>query len=410
MSFAIARQPVFDSEGEIFGYEVYLRRVDNLESYPQDIPYNKATFIVAELIGELGVKRVSEGKKIFVNVTLDSILNRTLDLLAIDKVVFSIIPPQMEVGHTIYTNALKRIEDLKSKGGTIAVNEQLYSSKYLDLLEKASIVEFRARNLDEGKSSGVRRNGKKVLVSYVESEQELNRVKPLGDLFVGNYLGAPSVIKEVEIAPFLKATLMRMIAALNTAQSIRDFANIIASDVGMSAKLLRFVNSAYFARRKEIKDLVQACTYLGMENLKKFTLLVATNDYVSVENPVLWRKSLIRAILAEELAKRTRPPIANEAYLAGLFSLIDKILGVDKIEFLREVNIDKEIIDAYTGANEELGQILHEAIVLEEALEMGSPRLEKAVESFSQKLGVMPFELNNWLFEAQEKAEEILRI
>jgi len=72
MSFAIARQPVFDSEGEIFGYEVYLRRTDNLESYPQDIPYNKATFIVAELIGELGVKRISEGKKIFVNVTLDS--------------------------------------------------------------------------------------------------------------------------------------------------------------------------------------------------------------------------------------------------------------------------------------------------------------------------------------------------
>jgi len=410
MSFAIARQPVFDSEGEIFGYEVYLRRTDNLESYPQDIPYNKATFIVAELIGELGVKRISEGKKIFVNVTLDSILNKTLDLLTLDKVVFSIIPPQIEVGHTIYNNALKRIDDLKSRGGTILITEQLYSSKHLDLLERASIVEFRAKSLDEGKSAGVRRNGKKVLVSHVESEREFERVKPLGDFFVGNYLGAPSVIKEFEIAPFLKATLMRMIAALNTAQSIKDFANIIASDVGMSAKLLRFVNSAYFARRKEIKDLVQACAYLGMENLKKFTLLVATNDYVSVENPVLWRKSLIRAILAEELAKRIKPVVANEAYLAGLFSLIDKILGVDKIEFLRDVNIDQEIIDAYTNANEDLSQILQKAIVLEEALEMGSERLEKVVEAYSAELGVMPYELNNWVLEAQEKAGEILRI
>jgi len=271
-------------------------------------------------------------------------------------------------------------------------------------------VEFRAKSLDEGKSAGVRRNGKKVLVSHVESEREFERVKPLGDFFVGNYLGAPSVIKEFEIAPFLKATLMRMIAALNTAQSIKDFANIIASDVGMSAKLLRFVNSAYFARRKEIKDLVQACAYLGMENLKKFTLLVATNDYVSVENPVLWRKSLIRAILAEELAKRIKPVVANEAYLAGLFSLIDKILGVDKIEFLRDVNIDQEIIDAYTNANEDLSQILQKAIVLEEALEMGSERLEKVVEAYSAELGVMPYELNNWVLEAQEKAGEILRI
>ncbi len=410
MSFAIARQPVFDSEGEVFGYEIYLRRVDNLENYPRDIPYNKATFIVAELIGELGVKRISEGKKILINVTLDSILNKTLDLLAIDKVVFALIPPQIEVGQTIYSNALRRIDDLKSKGGTIAITEQLYSPKYLDLLERASIVEFTARTVDEGKSSGARRNNKKVLISKIESEKEYERVKPLGDLFVGNYLGSPAVIKEFEIAPFLKATLMRMIAALNTAQSIRDFANIIASDVGMSAKLLRFVNSAYFARRQEIKDLVQACSYLGMDNLKKFTLLVATNDYVSVENPVLWRKSLIRAILAEILARRVKPAIANEAYLAGLFSLIDKILGVDKVEFLREVNIDKEIIDAYTGANKELSQILHESIVLEEALSMGGERLEKAVSAFSQKLGVMPYELNNWILEAQEKADEILRI
>lgn len=410
MSFAIARQPIFDTEGNLYGYEVYLRRSTDLDKYPEDIPYNKATFIVAELTAELGVNRVSEGKKIFVNVTLDSLLNKVLDLLPLDKVVFEVIPSQVEVGRSIFSSILKRVDDLKAQGAMLALTENLYSGKYVDLLQKSDMVEFTVSKIDEGKASAVRRNNKKVLVTRIESEKDYRKAVELGDLLEGNYLGKPAVVKEFEIAPFLKSTLMRMIAALNTVQSVKDFAKIISSDVGMSAKLLRFVNSAYFAKRKEIKDIVQACTYLGMENLKKFTLLIATNDYVSVENPQLWKKSLIRAIIAEELAKRYKPELATKAYLVGLFSLIDQILGVDKIEFLREVNVDKEIIDAFTGENKELSLILDEASILEESLEIGGNRFEKVVEEFAQKLGVSPFALKDMLFEAQVKAEEVLRV
>ncbi|MDQ7082849.1 MAG: hypothetical protein Q9N34_07805 [Aquificota bacterium] len=70
MSFVIARQPVFDREGALYGYEVYLRRSDDLDRYPEDVSYNKATFIVAELIGEIGIDRISEGRPVFMNVTL----------------------------------------------------------------------------------------------------------------------------------------------------------------------------------------------------------------------------------------------------------------------------------------------------------------------------------------------------
>lgn len=410
MSFAIARQPVFEKNGEVYGYEVYLRRSDDLEHYPKDVPFNKATFIIAELVSELGVRKVSDGKKIFINVTLDSLLNKVLDLLPKDYVVFELIPSQIEVGRTVYSSILKRLDELKEEGAMISITEELYSGKYVDLLQKAHMVEFTVKRINEDKASAVRRNNKKLLISRIETEKDYEKAHALGDLLEGNYLGKPQLVKEFEIAPFLKTTLMRMIAALNTVQSIRDFAKIIASDVGMSAKLLRFVNSAYFAKRKEIKDIVQACAYLGMENLKKFTLLVATNDYVSVENPYLWKRSLIRAILAEEIARKTKPELTNEAYLAGLFSLIDKILGVDKIEFLRDVNIDPAIVDAYTGANETLSQILQDASLLEEALNQGDDKLDKVVEKLAPSLKMEPFELKNKVLEAQMKAEEILRL
>ncbi len=410
MSFVIARQPVFDREGSLFGYEVYLRRTNDLSRYPEDVSYNKATFIVAELIGEIGVDRISEGKKIFMNVTLDSILNKVLDILNLERMVFQIMASQTEVGASIYQNALKRIDELKEKGSLISIKEEFYSSKFVDLIERSAIVEFSVSSVDENKASAVRRNGKKVMVTKIETDEDYSKAKHLGDLFSGNLIGPPTVVKEFEIAPFLKTTLMRMIGALNTAQSIKDFAQIIASDVGMSAKLLRFVNSAYFAKRKEIKDITQACAYLGMENLKRFTLLIATNDYAAVENPSLWKRSLVRAIIAEEIARRLKPDLTNEAYLVGLFSLIDEILGVDKVQFLKEVNVDQEIIDAFTGKNQELREILDDAILLQEALEEGGDKLIDVVNTISAKFRMQPFELRNKILEAQDKAEEMLRI
>ena len=410
MSFAIARQPVFDTKREIYGYEIYLRRSDNLTKYPEDIPYNKATFIVAELIAELGISKISEGKRIFFNVTIDSLLNRVIDILPVEMVAFELMPPQIEIGETVYSSALKRIEELKSKGASIVLTEKLYSGKYADILKICDTVEFSAQRIDEGKVEAVKRNHKKLLVSRIEKQSEYESVIEFADFLEGNYLAPPVIIKEFELAPFLKSTLMRMIGALNSVQSVKEFADIIASDVGMSAKLLRFVNSAYFSRRKGIKDIVQACTYLGMENLKKFTLLVATNDYLSVEDPHLWKRSLIRAYLAQEIMKEKNPSLANEAYLAGLFSLIDKILGVDKIEFLREVGIDKEIIDAFTGANEELSFALQKAVLLEEASEMGPEKLDKVIDTVAKELGKEPVELSALIAEAKSQAEEIIRV
>ncbi len=411
MSFVIARQAIYDGEGNLFGYEVYLRRSEDLTKYPEDVPFNKATFIVAELIAEIGLDRVGGGKKVFMNVTLDSTLNKVLDLLTPGKMVFELIPPKIEASQSIYNNILKRVSEFKEKGSLIAINEELYSSRYIELLEKADIVEMSIKTIDENKIAGAKRNKKKILITRIESEAELNKVRAIGDLFEGIYLDRPSPIKEFEIAPFLKTTLLRMISALNTAQSIRDFARIIASDVGMSAKLLRFVNSAYFARRNEIKDIVQACSYLGMENLKKFTLLIATNDYVSVENPALWKRSLVRATICEEIARKLRPELANEAYLVGLFSLIDEILKVDKVEFLKEVNVDQSIIDAFTGKNRTLENILMMAIELESALEEGEgDRIKEKIRDYAQKLHISEGDLKNKLLEALSKSEEIIKL
>ncbi len=410
MSFVIARQPIYDRAGNVFAYEVYLRKKSEMDKYPPDVPFNRATYILAEILSEFGLHRAGSGKRVFMNVSLDSVLNKTLEILDPKLIGFELILPQIEIGKTVYENVLKKVDEVKQKGIVIVLNEKLYSSKYLELFKRSDIVEISSKNLSEDKAEAIKRNNKKLLVSMIETEDEKQKALQFADYIQGNLLGEPQVIKEFEIAPFLKSTLMRLISALNSANSLKEFAQIIESDVGMAAKLLRFVNSAYFVRRKEITDIYQACSYIGMDNLKKFILLLATNDYVVVENPELWQRSLARAIIAEEIAKKINPSLKNEAYIAALFSMIDEILNVDKIEFFKETGVDEKIIKAYTGEEKLLGEILSIAVALEDAYHRGNEALSSITEEISEQVGIPAIELEIIVNDAVKQAEDVIRI
>ena len=419
MSFAIARQAIFDKEGKAFGYEIYLRRTDDLEKYPKDIPFNKATFIVSELLVEIGVEKVGEGKRVFINVALDSVLNKTLEILKGDKLTLQLIPPQVSIGKVTYPNILKAIDRFKEKGALISVTDSIVNNGYEEVVEKADILEVSIKKYSHDMIKDFKSKGKLIMFTFIEKEKEFKQALELGDLFEGRYLGDINIVKKFEIAPFLKSTLMRLLAVMNVADSVKEFAHIISSDVGMTTKLLKFINSAYFSPATEIKSIDQACSFLGMDNLKKFILLVATNDYVSIENPILWKKSLRRAIIAEFIALRTAPDLKNEAYLAGLFSLIDEILHVDKIAFLKELRINQEIIDAFTGKNERLAKILKYASALEDIIgfQVTGPQVTQTpggehdiLFTISNETGIPVDELQNAIQDAVSKADILIKI
>ncbi len=411
MSYVIAKQPIYDREGNIYAYEVYLRKKDSPEKYPEEVPFSKAAYIVTEIITELGVEKVSERKKIVVNVSLETILNKAFEILPFEKIIFSLNPPEVPIGETVYKKIIERIKELRSKGSIFILDESIYSGKYKDVLNLCEIIEFKVKNLTREKANTVKNYGKKLLVSMIEKEDEYKTAFELGaDYFEGNYFSEPIVIKDFELAPFLKVTVLRLMNALSSAKSLKEFANIIASDVGMTVKFLKFVNSAYFARRKKIEDLNQAVAYIGTENIKRFVLLLALNDFVKIENPKLWKKSLIRAYIMEELVKNYNPQLAEKAFLVGLFSLLDEILHVDKVQFLRDLNVDEEIIKAFEEKNGVLNELLKIAVKLEEAVEKGNEELDKVAEEIAQETGLHSIDLIVISKDAKAKAESVLKI
>jgi EAL and modified HD-GYP domain-containing signal transduction protein len=292
--------------------------------------------------------------------------------------------------------------------------ELLEDERYQKFVEESFFISVDFPHLKDKRIEQLKAKGKKVIVTKIETKEQYEKALKVGDFFEGNYLESPYILKEFEIAPYLKTTLLRLMSVVHSAQSTKEIAEFISYDVGLTAKLLRFVNSAYFSPIQEIKSVEQACSMLGLKNLKNFIFLLAMNDYISVENPTLWKKSLVRALLAKSIAERIAPELEDAAYLVGLFSLIDEILGVDKISFLKDIHMDKLIIDGYTGENKKLRQILDIVSQLEERYSeilssediFNAPLLLKIEEL----TGIYRFDLFQMLKDAYEKVDYIFNL
>ncbi len=103
---------------------------------------------------------------------------------------------------------------------------------------------------------------------------------------------------------------------------------VIRSDVGLSARILRAANSAAYARRVPARTLTDAVLTLGLR--RTCDLLVAAGArqlYRRVPRHAeeLWNHALATALVAEEIARATGVVDAHLAFLPGLFHDVGRI-------------------------------------------------------------------------------------
>lgn len=85
-------------------------------------------------------------------------------------------------------------------------------------------------------------------------------------------LGGPSLraaLGGLDRLPSPSATLQALHAALvEPSSDVGTIVDIVSADLGLSAKILQIVNSAFFGLRREIASVQEAVTYLGLENVR----------------------------------------------------------------------------------------------------------------------------------------------
>lgn len=358
MYYYVARQPIFDIETNVVAYELLYRDGEN-NAFP-DICSNEATsklLTQSHLIS--GLESIVQNKIAFVNFSEETLLHRFPTSISPESMYIEVLETVEVTDELIYA-----CKELHKAGYKLAFDDYDFDERWAPLEPYISIIKVDVQEFNVLQISKLIRkvtNPNIVLLGEkVETIQEFERLKQLGfTLFQGYFFAKPEIIKQKNITPN-KQTLFELIGESTKAElDITAISELMQTDVALSYKLLRFINSAAFSTQQEIGSLKQALIYMGEVELKKFISLIALANLSKGKTGELITLSILRAkfcsSISEELQDSQNPPVA---FLTGLFSLIDAMLDMPIDDLLEKLPVQAEIKDALTDHSGYLGKYL----------------------------------------------------
>ncbi|MCH8303680.1 MAG: HDOD domain-containing protein [Candidatus Marinimicrobia bacterium] len=118
----------------------------------------------------------------------------------------------------------------------------------------------------------------------------------------------------------------------NTSVSMREVSNVIGQDPSLAAKVLKFVNSAFYGLHQSIASLQLALVMLGMKEIRNIVIglsVFKTFDNLThskiFDKKQFWQHSVSVAQIARAIAQKLSLPMEGEEFTAGLLHDIGKI-------------------------------------------------------------------------------------
>ena len=148
---------------------------------------------------------------------------------------------------------------------------------------------------------------------------------------------------------------------------MKQIEEIIHRDISLSYKILKYVNSAGFGLRGKISSIKQAVTMMGNEKLAKFVTLVLLKGMGEDKPQELVVTAIIRGRFAELVAESLGlKDQTSDAFLAGMFSLMDALLDRSMNKILAELPLNDNICGALQRHPSTLTLILETVIAYEQ--------------------------------------------
>ncbi|MCP4215793.1 MAG: HDOD domain-containing protein, partial [bacterium] len=362
----VARQPIFDKDQNIFGYELLFRSgLENFFDQTLDKDFASSKTLLDSLL-VFGIDELTGGKKTFMNFTKKVLLSEVALAFPKDSLIIELletIEPEEEV--------VEVCRKLKNNGYTLALDDFIYSPRFRPLIELADIIKvdfLLTTGLERmevmEKSAG---ENTLFLAEKIENDDEFKEAVKLGYTYFQGFFFCKPVVLSGKDVPSYKLNLMQVLKELNEpVMDITRIEKIMSRDVALSYKLLRFINSASFGIAREVSSIKHALNLLGLMELKKWMSLIVLSQIGSDKPAELITSSIIRAKFCELTAEQTSlKSRKNDLFLMGLFSFIDTFLNRPMDDVLSDLPLADDIKDALRGKENQLSRVLQLIIVYE---------------------------------------------
>ncbi|MEX1222141.1 MAG: HDOD domain-containing protein [Idiomarina sp.] len=406
MFFYVARQPILNRDKTLFAYELLFR--DGMNNAFPNISADEATSKLVESSQfSSGIDDLTGGKLAFINFAEDAIINQLPTLLPNETVVVEVletVTPNKNLVHALTT--------LKAKGYTIALDDFIYDEAWKLVFPHVDIIKIDIQISGLSEINELRRKLKdysfKYLAEKVETYEEFQLGSTLGfDYFQGYFFSKPEVIQKRALNPSQLAFADLLFETSKLDMDVNKVCASIERDVGLSYKLLRFVNSSAFHRSRKIENLKQAIVFLGQQELQKLVAVIAAAQLSDNKPSELMRLSITRARFCEHLAVLYgRKDDAPKAFLTGLMSLIDAIMDDELKNILDRIPLSQDIYDALIDKRGVLAYLLALAVSYENANWARTAQIAKKLKISEAELPDLYLDATSWANAYSEFDEE----
>jgi c-di-GMP-related signal transduction protein len=345
----VARQPIFDRSGGVAAYELLFR--SGMENYFHGGDGTYATSrVIHDTLHLFGLDALTGSTRAYINVGRELLVSDLVYVLPAGRITVEIletVPPDPEV--------IRACRALKSRGYELALDDFVFLDGYGALVDLADVikVDFRQTLGDERRAvvERHRRGGLRFLAEKVESAAERDEAAAAGyTLFQGYFFCRPEMVTARELSSNSVTCLRLMQAAMEPTIDFEQLERQVRSDAALTIKLLRYLNSAGMGVRREVTSIRQAMVLLGERPLRRWIALLAMASIAEESSPQVMTTAFVRAVFCERLAARwAPPPREGEAFLAGLLSLADAMLGRPMIELLGAFAVTANVRGALLG-------------------------------------------------------------
>ncbi|MDF2565469.1 MAG: diguanylate phosphodiesterase [Massilibacillus sp.] len=342
----VARQPIFDTNLNVFGYELLFR--NSCRNSYTAIDGDQATLdVITNSFLFIGIDTLTYGKKAFINFTANSLKNNLPAMLPKELIGIEILEdiiPDEEI--------ITACKKLKKSGYLIILDDFVFTQSYLPLIELADIIKVDFRNTSPNECRDIiqrlRSYPIRFLAEKVETQEEFQSARHMGYSYFQGYFFCKPLILSGKTLPSYKTNYLRILREINQPElDFKKIEAIIKQDVSLSYKLLKFINSSIFGFKTKISSLQHALTLLGQKEITKWISLIALKGVADDKPSELILNSLIRARFAEKLASiKMSEQRSSDAFLMGMLSHIDVLLDRPLNAILNEISLDEDIKQA----------------------------------------------------------------
>jgi c-di-GMP phosphodiesterase len=397
----VARQPIFDLQDRVAGYELlYRRAADSDSARGLDHDRMSAEVLVNASLG-IGLDQLLGEAPAFMNFTREALLQERWRLIDPARVIIELLE-MIEPDDRVFA-ACQRI---RGAGYRLALDDFEYDERWRRFFPLVEVIKVDVL----GKTpEQIRETAEQLLpvgVRLLAERVETTEVRALCadagyTLFQGYFFARPETVQKREL-PLEHLAILRLMNLLQDPDSSDvELEEAFRNDISLTYRLLRIVNSAAIGGRG-IESIRHALRIVGRDMLYRWMALLLVNSVVrnTGRERELAHMAVQRARICARIAE-VRGAAADEGplFMVGLFSLLDAILNVPMEDLTRHLNLSADVCAALLRT----GGPYAASLAVVEAYERGE---WEVVGRISRSAGVSASQLSSLYVEAMEWARE----